>query len=40
MRLQDVAYFSDVSMTEKVVPGLIVPGMVSNPHDVDKTIEK
>ena len=39
MRLQDVAYFSDVTMTEKVVPGIIVPGMV-NPPSVDTTTKK
>lgn len=28
MKLQDVSYYCDVSMVEKVVPGIIVPGMV------------
>lgn len=28
MKLQDVSYLCDVSMVEKVVPGIIVPGMV------------
>lgn len=28
MKLLDVAYLCDVSMVEKVIPGIIVPGMV------------
>ena len=38
MRLQDAAYLCDVSMQEKIVPGLIVPGMV-NPPDLSGTAE-
>ena len=30
MKLQDVAYYSSVRMTEHIVPGLVIPGMVNH----------
>lgn len=30
LKLTDVAYFSNVEMKEKVVPGLVIPGMVEH----------
>lgn len=32
LRLRDVAYISNVSFTARVVPGLVIPGMVTPPE--------
>lgn len=37
LKLVDIAYVANVEMKEKVIPGLVIPGMVNNPMEAAKT---
>lgn len=37
LKLVDIAYVANVEMKEKVLPGLVIPGMVNNPMEAAKT---